>query len=71
MCIKVKLISESMSDLSVYLTRKITLTTLFKDADSNVSVTHILLQKLKHALTHKSLSMDNYNFTSLSISFYE
>ena len=31
----------------------------------------ILLQKLKHALTHKSLSMDNNNFTSFSINFYE
>ena len=44
---------------------------MFKDADSNISVTQILLQKLKHALTHKSLSMDNNNFTSFSINFYE
>ena len=50
-----------------------TLTTLFKDEDSSVSVTQILLQilKLKHTLTHKSLSMDNNNFTSFSINFYE
>ena len=34
-------------------------------------VTQILLQKLKHALTHKSLSMNNNNFTSFSINFYE
>ena len=33
----------------------------------SVSVTQILLQKLKHALTHKSSSMDNNNFTSISI----
>ena len=37
----------------------------------SVSVTQILLQKLKHALTHKSSSMDNNNFTSFSINFYE
>ena len=34
-------------------------------------VTQILLQKLKHTLTHKSLSMDNNNFTSFSINFCE
>ena len=37
----------------------------------SVSVTQILLQKLKHAFAHKSLSMDNNNFTSFSINFYE
>ena len=37
----------------------------------SVSVTQILLQKLKHALTHKSSSTDNNNFTSFSINFYE
>ena len=37
----------------------------------SVSVAQILLQKLKHALTHKILSMDNNNFTSFSINFYE
>ena len=36
-----------------------------------VSVMQILLQKLKHALTLKSLWMDNNNFTSFSINFYE
>ena len=56
--------------MSVYQD-KITLATLFKDADSSVSVTQISLQKLKHALTHKNLSMDNNNFTSFSINFYE
>ena len=30
-----------------------------------------MFQKLKDALTHKSLSMDNNNFTSFSIDFYE
>ena len=34
-------------------------------------VTQILLPKLKHALTHKSLLMDNNNFTSFSINFYD
>ena len=53
------------------VSRSITLTAMCKDADSNVSVMQILLQKLKHALTHKILSMDNYNFTSFSINFYE
>ena len=38
---------------------------------SSVSETQILLQKLKHALTHKSSSVDNNNFTSFLINFYE
>ena len=37
----------------------------------SVSVTQILLKKLKHAHTHKSLSMDNNNFISFLINFYE
>ena len=39
--------------------------------DSKVSTTQILLQKLKHALSHKSLSIDNNKFTSCSMNFYE
>ena len=41
------------------------------NTDSSESVTQILLQKLKHTLTHKSLSMENNNFTSFSNNFYE